>query len=197
MHNILTTFSRQEECHTRAFTLIESLVAISILLIAVVGPMSAISTSLSQIKIARDQMIAVNLAHEGIEAVRQIRGSNMLKEWSGVAGWGGTGSWRTGINSIRDQIVLLSSGVPGLNSCGGGCSGVDIIIYKETATGNYYQFSSVPAVGVFTPTQFRRIVRLERTDNREIEVLSTVTWTTSNGLSKSVQVRETVFSLSH
>ena len=57
----------------RGFTLMETLVAISILLIAVVAPMSTIGGALSFIYIARDQMIAVNFAQEGIEVVRQKR----------------------------------------------------------------------------------------------------------------------------
>ena len=70
----------------RGFTLLETLVAISILLIAVVGPMSIIGRSLPQSAYARDHAIAVNLAQEGIEAVRQKRDSNMLDKWNSGPG---------------------------------------------------------------------------------------------------------------
>ena len=67
----------------RGFTLIETLVAITILLVAIVGPMSAIGTSLSQMSISRDQIIAINLAQEGIEAIRQERDSKMIDQLLG------------------------------------------------------------------------------------------------------------------
>ncbi len=60
------------------FTLIETLVAISLLTVAIVAPMSLVSQSLSAAFYARDQVTAYNLAQEGIEEVRAIRDGNIL-----------------------------------------------------------------------------------------------------------------------
>lgn len=62
-----------------AFTLIETLVAISLLSIAIVAPMSLVTQSLSSAYYARDQITAFNLAQEGIESVRGIRDNNVLQ----------------------------------------------------------------------------------------------------------------------
>lgn len=63
----------------RGFTLIETLVAISLLTVAIVAPMSLASQSLSAAYYARDQITAYNLAQEGIEAVRAVRDGQILQ----------------------------------------------------------------------------------------------------------------------
>ena len=60
------------------FTLLETMVAIAILLVAVTGPISIIGDSLHKLYYARDQMVAVNLAQEGIESVRTTAETSML-----------------------------------------------------------------------------------------------------------------------
>ncbi|MBI2048693.1 MAG: type II secretion system protein [Parcubacteria group bacterium] len=60
------------------FTLIETLVAVSLLVIAIAGPMSLAAQSLSSAFYARDQMTAFHLAQEAIEAVRFVRDGNIL-----------------------------------------------------------------------------------------------------------------------
>lgn len=59
-------------------TLVETLVAISILAVAIVAPMTLTMQSLSAAYYARDQVIASNLAQEAIEAVRAVRDHNIL-----------------------------------------------------------------------------------------------------------------------
>ena len=62
----------------RGMTLIETLVAISILSVAIVAPMSLTMQSLSAAYYARDQITAFNLAQEAIESVRSVRDGNIL-----------------------------------------------------------------------------------------------------------------------
>ena len=52
------------------FTLVETLIAISIVTIAISGPMLSASRALIAANIARDQLTASYLAQEGIEYVR-------------------------------------------------------------------------------------------------------------------------------
>ena len=59
-------------------TLIETLVAITILTVAIVSPMSLTMQSLSASYYARDQVIAFNLAQEAIESLRARRDANIL-----------------------------------------------------------------------------------------------------------------------
>ena len=58
---------------SRGFTLIETLVAVSLLAVVIVAPMSLTTQSLSSAYYARDQMTAFHLAQEAIESVRSVR----------------------------------------------------------------------------------------------------------------------------
>lgn len=62
----------------RGMTLIETLVAISILTVAIISPMSLTMQSLSASYYARDQITAFNLGQEAIESVRAVRDGNIL-----------------------------------------------------------------------------------------------------------------------
>lgn len=63
----------------RGFTLIETLVAISLLAVAIVAPMTLVGQSLSAAYYARDEITAYNLAQEGIESVRSLRDGHILE----------------------------------------------------------------------------------------------------------------------
>src|SRR5438046_1665614 len=70
-----------DSCQLKAkigFTIIETLVAIAILLLAIVGPLSIASTSLNSAYYAKDQVTAFYLAQEGIEYMRFLRDTNSL-----------------------------------------------------------------------------------------------------------------------
>ena len=68
----------------RGFTLVETLIAITLITIAIVAPMALTVESLKSAYYSRDQITASNLAQEAIEAVRSIRDSNILQITDGV-----------------------------------------------------------------------------------------------------------------
>ena len=72
-------FTQVPTSESKGFTLIETMVAISILMVAIVAPMSLAAQSLSAAYYARDQITAFYLAQEGIEVVRSVRDTNILK----------------------------------------------------------------------------------------------------------------------
>ncbi|MEI6420189.1 MAG: type II secretion system protein [bacterium] len=55
------------------FTLVESLIAISILMIAIVGPMTIVQNGMNSTMYDKEQFVAQFLAQEGLEYVRNIR----------------------------------------------------------------------------------------------------------------------------
>ena len=60
------------------FTLVESMVAITILLTAIVGSVSLVARGIFDFKFAKNKLVAMNLAQEGIELVRVIKENNVL-----------------------------------------------------------------------------------------------------------------------
>ncbi len=144
------------------FTLVETLVAVTILFIAVVGPISLIGDALHKLYYAKDEMIAINLAQEGIEVVRQKRDSDMLANnfVSDIFSTAGTVYYTVDASSVTlltapdgtQQPVLIDGG-----------------FYKQG--------------GVGTATQFTRLVTVSDTGltgARERKVTSAVTWKTGN-----------------
>jgi prepilin-type N-terminal cleavage/methylation domain-containing protein len=83
--------------HRRAFTLLETLVAVAVLLMALLGPFSIAQQALKSAYYARDQVTAFYLAQEGVEFVRAIRDQNYL---SGSA-------WLTGIDACTDVPCIV------------------------------------------------------------------------------------------
>ena len=63
----------------RSFTLIETLVAIAILVVSVMAPLAVASSSYFQARAARDQVVATYLAQEAVEMVRYVRDRNMIR----------------------------------------------------------------------------------------------------------------------
>lgn len=82
----------------KGLTIVESLVAISILMIAVLGPLVVVSQAFKISFFARDQMTAFYLAQESIEYVRNARDRNSLTQ-EDPADW-------------LDGIAVDSAGVP-------------------------------------------------------------------------------------
>ena len=69
------------------FSLLETVVAISILIGAVVGPVALVSRSLFGFPFAKNKLVAINLAQEGVELIRAIRDQNMQCVIYSTPGW--------------------------------------------------------------------------------------------------------------
>lgn len=147
-----------------AFTLVETLVAITVLVIAIVGPLYAIHRSVVASYAARDNLIATSLAQEAVEFVRSIRDTNYL---SGS-------SWLTGLNACRNTNgCIVDPGTGSITVCGAGPNGCPALSLHPT-TRLYTQNSGLPQ------TRFRRRVFMEPVGpgNTQMKVTVTVTWST-------------------
>lgn len=70
----------------RAFTLVETLVAISIFSVSILGLMSVLASGISNTNYAKQKTMASYLAQEGIEYVRNLRDNAILYQ-QGAGGW--------------------------------------------------------------------------------------------------------------
>jgi len=175
---------------TSGYILIEALVAITLLLVGLPAALSSASKGISSASYAKDQLIATNLAQEGIEIIRTTRDGNYLLNRSGtVTNWlAGFGPAICG--SGRGCIVDIGPGAsdPMIQACGAGC----VAVLNVDANGIY----SHSAGG--TPTKYRRTVKVVTVCSgsgcpEEVMVTSTVNFITSSGGPKSVSVTEDIY----
>ena len=82
----------------KAFTLIETLVAISIFTMSILGLMSILASSISNTTYAKQKMTATYLAQEGIEYARNKRDNHFLDG----SGWS---NGRSGFNDLSDDEI--------------------------------------------------------------------------------------------
>lgn len=163
------------------YSLIEVLVAISILLIATVGPMTIASRSLQYAEFSSQQNTAHFLAQEGIEAVMMVReefGIDEIRNSGDSWGWVGAGSG----SQLEDCFVSVNPNGCGIdwrnvnnlvrvNDCG--TSGDQCRIYFSNSTGRArYSHSSA---GGSTP--YTRTIYLDDSlPGDQVQVRSVVRW---------------------
>ncbi|OGI63318.1 hypothetical protein A2818_01225 [Candidatus Nomurabacteria bacterium RIFCSPHIGHO2_01_FULL_40_12] len=87
---------RGKQNKKNGFTLVETLVAISIFTVSLIGLMSVLASGIAATNYAKQKMVASYLAQEGIEYARNIRDTFVLYDVSGSqSGW----------NRFRDDSV--------------------------------------------------------------------------------------------
>lgn len=71
--------------NTEGFTLVETLVAVTVLLVVIIGPMTIAQKGIQNAYYAREQLIAVSLAQEAVEGIRELRDIQALKVYENSA----------------------------------------------------------------------------------------------------------------
>lgn len=85
----------------KGFTLVETLVAVAILTIVIVGPITIAQKGIQNAHFAGDQLTAVFLAQEAVEGVRELRDKEALEAYDAVDTYGSFDTDQDGtINSI-------------------------------------------------------------------------------------------------
>ena len=176
----------------KGFTLIEAFVAITILLMATVGPLAIASQSATFSSVSRDQVMANFLAQDAIEYIRWVRDTNELKstvaspvDWLSalapcISGGGATACY---FDSSYDLTHMH------INSCSGVCPTLNF-----NPVSGLYNYDTVS--GTNKPSHFTRTVYIKSPvgntcagNNCEISITATVSW--KNGtLSHHITLQE-------
>lgn len=153
----------------RGFSLIESLVASSILLLAITGTLTIASKSIGISSDARDQVTASYLAQEGVEFVRNARDSNVLSSVS----------WLSGLVSCAlGNTCTIDVPNNEISRCSGACPP---FLLSDAGIYNYR---------IGNPTIFRREIKIsELISNQEIVVEVTMRWK-KKVLERTLVIRE-------
>ena len=142
----------------KGFSLLETIVALTVLVIALTGSLTLASQSIRSASIAKNQAVASYLAEEAMEYIRNRRDTNII---SGLAWYNGLALCRTGNGCYVD--------IPSneIKRCRSSCP----LIKYDSATGLY-------GYNKGDETIFKRIVKIKRvpgTDD-EIKVKVIVSW---------------------
>lgn len=143
-------FSFKFKQNAAGFTLIETIVAVGIIVIGLISALTLITNSLFYVSNIGDRLIAANLTAEGVEVARNIRDNNWLQNLSWNNGLT-DGDYQVSYNSIA---LLPYNGNP---------------LLFDSATG-LYNYSSGAS------TSYVRKISVSNLSNYEIRVISTVTW---------------------
>lgn len=163
--------------HERGFSLLETIVALSILVTGIGGAVGLVAQSLSTVSAIKDIIVAANLAQEGIEVVRNLRDENWLNDLD----WRGSGGG-IALNSDGDYRVQYDS--------------LALISYANVPLQrNAFGYHGYNGEGGFTggsDTPFKRKISISTVTSTEMKVTSTVEWK-ARGNDKSLVIEDRLF----
>jgi len=204
----------------QGFTIIESLVAIFILLLSITGPMVFSQSGLRAAFVSRDQITAFYLAQDVIEYVKNTRDNNSISIINGDAG----AFWLNGLDdcfvedlsdsgcSIDTLEAAQNGTINGVEECSSsvdGClgnnpdgSGDNPLVKKEDSLGNFYFLGLVSGESNEDNSIFSREIKIlpvspdsaDISTAQEVEVVVTIRWNTHETIgSREITVKENIF----
>ena len=152
----------------RGFTLIETLIALVLITVAM-GPVLILATS--SINVAsriEHNLIAANLAQEGLEVIRNIRDTNWLNDRPFDNNLP-LGTWRVEWDTVNGELLN---------------EGSNPVLKKNNGLYNY-SFGA--------DTVFKRTIAITKPNAQELIVVSTVTWLERGNINRSVSAESHLF----
>lgn len=168
----------------RGFSLVEVLVAVSILLIVISGPITIMTQTARSSTYANEQVVAFFLAQEGLELVQKIRDDQYVDYFDNPSA-PGPGRWQSFLSSINACINPTGCGVEIADDAAGSvsvsnCTGADPCrLYYSTSPNQRSRYTYTTTA---SSTPFTRRIDVEAVDFDSdgavdyIEVVSEVTW---------------------
>lgn len=157
----------------KGFGLVELVMAMLILSIALVGLLNLMAYLVRASKVNKDMIIALNLAREGVEVIRNVRDGNWLNacptwggscsHWTTAGGLRSCCQWDSGLNSGGDHTLALDFDATNnwyvLNYTPNDFSSAGTLLYLDSATELYV--TSAYMTGGSPASQYRRLVTVD------------------------------------
>ena len=140
--------------------IVEMMVAVSLLVIGLLGIFAVLSQSLGLNRVAANQYVAANLAAEGIEVVKNIIDSNFINDEP----------WNLGLETQGVEYTVSYDST-------------SLSLENENEPLRFDEEDGVYGYGGGTETQFRRVITIENSEDlTEIKVTSRVYWKDRGGI---------------
>ncbi len=193
------------------FSLVETLVAISILLIVMMGPMTISSSAARSTSFSSEQVTAFFLAQEGAELAQKVRDDLLIQyfvdsnpdplvftplnpdPWTDFSTTNATYQFCYDTGGCGLLISNNPTGGVSITNCSD--SQTACTLYLDTQTGNL-RSRFTHTVGTNKTTPFTRKIYFQRINNDEVKVISRVTWRTGSLLrEQKVEVETRLFNV--
>ena len=156
----------------------ESLVAISILLVAITGPLTIANNSLSFASFAKEQVVATYLAQDAIEYLRSIKDVDGFNT----------------VAQLSSQPVNCSLGCKFDSSVGvvASCPNAICPVLNFNPNNSLFTYDSVAPNGI-RATPYTRTVKITSVDEVTLRVTVTVSWASKISGNRSVLLQENFY----
>lgn len=166
------------------FTLIEALIAVTILTLSIAGPLTAASRAIVAAQISRDQLTASYLAQEGIEYVRAMRDNEYLAAYQTGGANVSSFAWSDFLNGSSaasiTQCITTTCTLDPARAMGTG-SGLSLQVCSgNTCTPLYLSNGIYTQQQVGTVTAFTRTVQASTVSANDERIVSKVSWSFHN-----------------
>ncbi len=189
------------------FSLVETLVAITILLIVITGPLSIGTTTARSTSFSSEQVVAFFLAQEGTELAQKARDDILLDyhnnpvttpaPWTKFKDTASAASYRlcfVSYNTDGCALELVATDATGALKTPVDCSDDNAtyskckLYYKDTGERDRYTYNKT---GTVEETKYTRVIKMEAIGSDQVKVVSTVTWRTGSQRAQQQVVAET------
>ena len=170
----------------KGFSLVETLVAVSILSLVIAGTLTAVQKGIQSSLYAKNQIFAFYLAQEGMEFIKNIRDENALHSISGLSN-----TWLTGMAAVAGdpcyfgKTCTIDSNLKTLATCSGGF-GTCPYLRQDSATG------LLGYTAGWTLTDFKREIQFQQITADEVLIIIQMSWA-NGGTNRSFTATETLF----
>lgn len=163
---------------SRGFTIVETLVAIAVLVTAVIGTMTAVQTGISSYTHSKEQVVAFYLAQEGFEQIRNIRDENSLRGESWLTGIAGDSSDPC---YFGNKCMVSPVETTVATRCNGDCPKL-----RQDPDDAFYGYNAI-----WPETNYRREIEITSVNQNEIAVTVTIYWN-KGILNRQFKARENI-----
>lgn len=172
--------------HKKAFTLVETLVAISILSLSILAGFTAVQNGIKSSLTSKNQITSFYLAQEVMEYVKNIRDENALDFING-----GTRTWLTGLSAQASDPCYFGKTcyIDSPLKTATACSGVNTTCpnLRMDQTSKLWGYTAG-----WTQTNFKRAISFQSVSADEVAITVWISWT--EGLNtKTFQVTKSLF----